>query len=95
MRKQLLLAASLLSVLYLNAQTFSEALKKEMRDKVVEATSHAWQGYRQFAWGYDDLQPLTKKGRNWYKTSLLMTPVDAFDTFIFLGMKKESDEAKQ
>jgi len=66
-----------------------------MREKVVEATKHAWQGYRQFAWGYDDLQPLTKKGKNWYKTSLLMTPVDAFDTFILMGMKTESEEAKQ
>jgi len=95
MRKPLLSAIFLLSILYLNAQTFSEELKKEMRDKVVEATAHAWQGYSQFAWGYDDLQPLTKKGRNWYKHSLLMTPVDAFDTFLFLGMKKESEEAKK
>src|SRR5215217_3850749 len=95
MRKQFLLVAFILSRLYLNAQTFSEDLKNQMREKVVEATKHAWQGYRQFAWGYDDLQPLTKNGKNWYKNSLLMTPVDAFDTFIFLGMKTESEEAKK
>jgi len=95
MRKQFLLVAFILSVLYLNAQTFSEDLKKEMREKVVEATKHAWQGYRQFAWGYDDLQPLTKKGKNWYKNSMLMTPVDAFDTFFFLEMNTEAEEAKQ
>ena len=95
MRKLSLLAVFISCMIRLNAQTFSEDLKKEMRDKVVEATKHAWQGYRQFAWGYDDLQPLTKKGKNWYKTSLLMTPVDAFDTFIFMGMRTESEEAKQ
>lgn len=66
-----------------------------MREKVVKACRHAWQGYKQYAWGYDDLQPLTKKGKNWYKHSLLMTPVDAFDTFIFLGMKEEANDAKK
>ena len=95
MRKLSLLSLFISCLIRLNAQTFPEDLKKEMREKVVEATKHAWQGYRQFAWGYDDLQPLTKKGKNWYKTSLLMTPVDAFDTFILMGMKTESEEAKQ
>ena len=66
-----------------------------MTGKVVEACRHAWQGYKQYAWGYDDLRPLTKDGRNWYKQSLLMSPVDAFDTFIMLGMKKEAAEAKE
>ncbi len=66
-----------------------------MTNKVVEACRHAWQGYKQYAWGYDDLRPLTKDGRNWYKQSLLMSPVDAFDTFLMLGMKKEAAEAKE
>ncbi|MGZ3951022.1 MAG: glycoside hydrolase family 47 protein [Flavisolibacter sp.] len=95
MRKQVLVLLSFLVFCYCDAQSFPDDLKKEMREKVVEGTRHAWQGYRQFAWGYDDLQPLTKNGKNWYKHSLLMTPVDAFDTFILLGMKTEADEAKQ
>jgi len=95
MRRQSLLLVFILVVGFSNAQSFPDDLKKEMREKVVDATSHAWQGYRQFAWGFDDLQPLTKNGKNWYKHSLLMTPVDAFDTFVLLGMKTEADEAKQ
>ena len=75
--------------------TFTKQMKKEMAAKVVEACRHAWNGYRQYAWGWDDLRPLTKDGRNWYKQSLLMSPVDAFDTFIMLGMKKEAAEAKE
>lgn len=74
---------------------FSGSLKKEMQQKVIDASRHAWQGYQQYAWGYDDLQPLTKNGKNWHKTSLLMTPVDAYDTFILLGMNKEAQEAKK
>lgn len=74
---------------------FPKKLKKEMAARVVEACRHAWQGYIKYAWGYDDLRPLTKDGRNWYKQSLLMSPVDAFDTFLILGMKQEAAEAKE
>lgn len=88
----------LCSTFVLSAQSihdFSPALKKEMQDQVRDACRHAWKGYKEFAWGYDDLQPLTRDGKNWYKHSMLMTPVDAYDTFIMLGMKKEADEAKK
>jgi ER degradation enhancer, mannosidase alpha-like 2 len=73
---------------------FTEGMKAEMRQKVIAAVRHGWQGYKQYAWGFDDLRPLTKEGRNWYKKSVLMTPVDAFDTFVLLGMKDEAKEAK-
>ena len=98
MQKLFLSILSVFVFLFTSGQakkTFSESLKKEMREKIVEATRHAWNGYTQYAWGYDDLQPLTKNGKNWYTHSLLMTPVDAYDTFVMLGMKKEAEEAKQ
>src|SRR5262245_21314603 len=87
-----LILSALLSSSITNAQkgAFTEKLKKEMCLKVQEACRHAWRGYKQYAWGYDDLRPLSKEGRNWYKKSMLMTPVDAFDTFIILGLKKEA-----
>jgi ER degradation enhancer, mannosidase alpha-like 2 len=76
-------------------QPFSESLKKDMQAKIIEACRHGWEGYKTYAWGYDDLRPLTKTGRNWHSRSLLMTPVDAYDTFIMLGMKKEASEVKK
>ena len=69
-------------------------MKKEMCEKVRQAAQHAWQGYKQYAWGADDLKPLTKTPKLWYKTSMLMTPVDAFDTFTILGLPNEAKEAK-
>ena len=68
--------------------------KKEMADKVKAEFLHAWNGYKKYAWGYDALQPLTKKPHNWYKKSLLMTPVDAFDTMILMGLTDEASDAK-
>ena len=77
-----------------SSPAFTESMKSEMREKVKEAVQHAWQGYKKYAWGLDELRPLTKTGRNWYRQSLLMTPVDAFDTFILLGLNDEAKEAK-
>ncbi len=69
--------------------------KAEMVKKVREAAQHAWNGYKKYATGFDDLKPLTKKGKNWYISTLLMTPVDAYDTFVLLGLDSAAAEAKQ
>ena len=68
--------------------------KKEYAEKVKQAFLHAWNAYKKYAWGNDQLKPLSKTFRNWYDESLLMTPVDAFDTMILMGLKKEADETK-
>ncbi len=76
-------------------EMFTENLKAALRGQVKEATRHAWSGYKQYAWNFDDLQPLTKNGKNWYKHSMLMTPVDAYDCLLMLGLKEEAGEAKE
>jgi ER degradation enhancer, mannosidase alpha-like 2 len=95
--KCLLTAISFFCFTTIHAQKdapFTEEMKQEMCNKVKQATQHAWKGYKDYAWGSDDLRPLTKQPKNWYKTSMLMTPVDAFDTFTMLGLKDEAKEAK-
>ncbi len=66
-----------------------------LRERVHQATLHAWEGYRQYAWGQDALRPLSKQGHNWYLVSLLMTPVDAFDTLRLMGLDEQANEAKE
>lgn len=73
---------------------FTDEMKAAMLEKVKAATQHAWRGYKDYAWEFDDLRPLTKTGRNWYKHSMLMTAVDAFDTFTMMGLTTEAGEAK-
>jgi len=77
-----------------NNALFPADLKQSMCESVKQATQHAWKGYKTYAWGADDLRPLTRSSRNWYKVSMLMTPVDAFDTFTLLGLTTEAKEAK-
>jgi len=55
---------------------------------------HAWNGYKKYAWGHDDLKPLSKSYHDWYAEPLLMTPVDALDTMILMGLKDEATTTK-
>ncbi len=63
-------------------------------DRVRAEFLHAWNGYKQYAWGHDELKPLSKTHSDWYPTPLLMTPVDAFDTLLLMGLTAEAAEAK-
>ncbi|HKE58716.1 MAG TPA: glycoside hydrolase family 47 protein [Pyrinomonadaceae bacterium] len=65
--------------------------KKQLAAEVKAEFLHAWNGYKKYAWGHDDLRPLTKTSHDWYAQSLLMTAVDALDTMIIMGL---DDEAK-
>ena len=56
---------------------------------------HAWNGYKKYCWGHDDLKPLSKTCRDWYGTPILMTPVDSLDSLYLLGFKKEADETRE
>lgn len=78
-----------------HAQSFTDQHKKEMCDSIKTAVQFAWDSYKKYAWGYDEVKPISKQPQNWYLQSMLMTPVDAFDTFTLLGMKEEAKEAKQ
>src|SRR4029078_5775093 len=94
LKKFLLPLAITVSIISHSQTRFTEVMKSEMCKKVQDAARHAWQGYMKYAQGFDDLRPLTREGRNWYKHSMLMTPVEAFDTYIILGLTKEAGEAK-
>lgn len=56
---------------------------------------HVWNGYKKYAGGHDALKPLSKQPHDWYGSSLCMTPVDAYDTMILMGLKTEAAKAKQ
>jgi mannosidase alpha-like ER degradation enhancer 2 len=63
--------------------------------QVRAAFLHAWQGYRRYAWGHDDLDPLSRKPHDWYGVPLLMTPVDGYDTMLLMGLRDEAADAKR
>ena len=66
-----------------------------MAERVKAEFLHAWNGYRQHAWGHDALLPLSGGARDWYGQSLLMTPVDALDTMLLMGLDAQAGEARE
>jgi ER degradation enhancer, mannosidase alpha-like 2 len=65
---------------------------RRLAERVKLEFLHAWRNYERYAWGHDALRPLSKTPYDWYGQSLLMTPVDAFDTLAL--MKLDPDVAK-
>jgi mannosidase alpha-like ER degradation enhancer 2 len=56
---------------------------------------HAWNGYKKYCWGHDDLKPLSKTCHDWYAEPLLMTPVDALDTMVLMGLNDEARTTRE
>ncbi len=94
-----MLGAFTLFVLFLTITITASCSQRSARqdalaDSVKTEFLHAWQGYKKYAWGYDYLKPLSKIGANWYDSSFVITPVDAFDTMILMGLNEEAQQAK-
>ncbi|HET7745743.1 MAG TPA: glycoside hydrolase family 47 protein, partial [Vicinamibacteria bacterium] len=63
--------------------------------KVKAEFLHAWNGYKAYAWGHDELEPVTRSAHDWHEGSLLVTPVDALDSLYLLGFKEEADRTRE
>ncbi len=95
MRRVLTLVLCLLSVPCTIVLSRQSSMDAATADSIRREFLHAWNGYHRFAWGHDALDPLSQQPRDWYGTSLCMTPVDAFDTMVLMGLTREAAEAKQ
>ncbi|XP_043095471.1 endoplasmic reticulum mannosyl-oligosaccharide 1,2-alpha-mannosidase-like isoform X1 [Puntigrus tetrazona] len=71
----------------------SLALAESRLETVREALRHAWKGYKNFAWGHDELKPISKSYGEWF--GLGLTLIDALDTMWILGLKEEFAEARE
>jgi mannosidase alpha-like ER degradation enhancer 2 len=65
-----------------------------LRSQVRAEFLRSWKAYEEYAWGHDELRPLSKQPRDWYGQSLLMTPVDSLDTLLLMGFDAEAEKAK-
>lgn len=65
------------------------------KDFSKQMISHAWRGYRQFSWGSDELNPISRTGSNFYgQESLALTVIDSLDTLLIAGLYQEYTEAR-
>jgi hypothetical protein len=71
----------------------SDALARSRRYHVKKAMQHAWQGYEQYAFGKDEVQPRSLGGiNNW--GGIGITLVDSLDTLWLMNMTEEFYRAR-
>lgn len=60
--------------------------QNERQRAVVVAFEHAWDGYKRFAWGHDNVRPTSK---NFYEEFHLgMTIIESLDTLYIMNLEK-------
>ncbi|NXB61995.1 MA1A1 mannosidase, partial [Struthidea cinerea] len=70
---------------------------RQKREKITEMMKHAWDNYKRYAWGLNELKPISKQGHssNLFGNIQGATIVDALDTLYIMEMKEEFKEAKE
>lgn len=53
----------------------------------------AWSGFKEHAWEYDYLKPVSKTGFLWYSEPLHLSHVEAMMTMKIMGLETESEES--
>ena len=81
--------------LHLQCSIQNEVNKEKLQQEVRNEFLHSWNSYKNYAWGHDELKPLSKSYRDWHSVSLYMTPVDALDTMYLMGLTEEADKTRE
>lgn len=72
-----------------------DVISKYRRDAVKNATRHAWDGYAKYAWGYDELRPVTKRGVDSFSPGLGTTILDSLSTLFLMGETDRYDAGRE
>jgi mannosyl-oligosaccharide alpha-1,2-mannosidase len=70
----------------ISVQAKAEAVKAEFL--------HAWNGYKTFAWGHDELKPITKTFKDWIPGGMGLTILDSLDTLLLMDLTDDYQKAK-
>ncbi|GAB1607422.1 endoplasmic reticulum mannosyl-oligosaccharide 1,2-alpha-mannosidase-like isoform X1 [Argonauta hians] len=66
--------------------------KSKRQKSVIKAFNHAWSAYQKFAWGHDELRPVSKSYHDWFGIGL--TLIDSLDTMYIMGLHAEFNESR-
>ena len=80
---------------FARTQSAGRVDRRALAARVRAEFLHAWRGYERYAWGHDELKPLSKTARDWYDEPLYMTQVDALDTLFLLGFREEERRTRE
>ena len=89
-----IIAALLLAVLSFTAAA-QPSTSPFLAEKVKQEFLHAWKGYKTYAWGHDELKPISKTYYDWYGVPFYLTALDAMDTMTLMGLTEEADSTRE
>ena len=64
------------------------------KENIKDGMKHAWKGYKTYAWGMDEVKPISKQGSDPWG-GMGVTLIDSLDTLWLMGMVDEFQEAKE
>ncbi|XP_039973741.1 mannosyl-oligosaccharide 1,2-alpha-mannosidase IA isoform X2 [Xiphias gladius] len=75
----------------------SDPKTNERREKVKEMMKFAWDNYKRYAWGKNELRPLTRNGHigNMFGGLRGASIIDSLDTLYIMGLMDEYNDAKE
>ncbi|KAM9309811.1 mannosyl-oligosaccharide 1,2-alpha-mannosidase IA isoform 2-T2 [Pholidichthys leucotaenia] len=75
----------------------SDPRTNERREKVKEMMKFAWDNYKQYAWGKNELRPLTRNGHigNMFGGLRGASIIDSLDTLYIMGLMEDYNDAKE
>jgi hypothetical protein len=62
-----------------------------LAEDVRQETIRAWEAYTKYAWGHDELLPLTRGYNNWYDEPMYISLIDAYSTLKIMGFEDEAE----
>ena len=74
-------------------QQQSNAVARTRRTHVKRAMQHAWRGYVKYAFGMDEILPVSGRGHDGWGGQAI-TLIDALDTLWLMDMKEEFEQAR-
>uniref|UniRef100_A0A915AN77 alpha-1,2-Mannosidase n=1 Tax=Parascaris univalens TaxID=6257 RepID=A0A915AN77_PARUN len=76
----------------------AQAELAKRRDFVKQMTKFAWDSYEKYAWGMNELRPLSRRGHSasiFGSGEIGATIVDALDTLYLMGLREEYERARK
>ncbi|XP_077950645.1 mannosyl-oligosaccharide 1,2-alpha-mannosidase IA isoform X1 [Gasterosteus aculeatus] len=75
----------------------SDPETNERREKVKEMMKFSWDNYKRYAWGKNELRPLTRNGHigNMFGGLRGASIIDSLDTLYIMGLTEEYNDAKE
>ncbi|CAG8460497.1 8031_t:CDS:10 [Diversispora eburnea] len=74
--------------------TQEKVIREKRRDSIKNGFLHAWRGYSKYAWGYDELCPVSNTSRNKFN-GWGATIIDSLDTLWIMDLKDEFNKSRE